>query len=77
MVLLLFNDREQWTFKEIQQQTEIPAPELKRALQGMMQGKSESTWPCSGPTIRLSSPADAEFACRSMVSFRAQLFPQA
>jgi cullin 3 len=42
MVLLLFNDREQWTFKEIQQQTEIPAPELKRALQGMMQGKSES-----------------------------------
>lgn len=42
MVLLLFNDRGQWSFKEIQQQTEIPAPELKRALQGMMQGKSES-----------------------------------
>jgi hypothetical protein len=41
MVLLLFNDRAQWSFKEIQQQTEIPAPELKRALQGMMQGKSE------------------------------------
>lgn len=40
MVLLLFNDRAQWSFKEIQQQTEIPAPELKRALQGMMQGKT-------------------------------------
>lgn len=42
MVLLLFNERESWTFKEIQQHTDIPAPELKRALQGMLQGKSES-----------------------------------
>ncbi len=41
MVLLLFNERESWTFKEIQQHTDIPAPELKRALQGMLQGKSE------------------------------------
>lgn len=47
MVLLLFNDRDQWTFKEIQQQTEIPVPELKRALQGMMQGKSESPTGCT------------------------------
>jgi hypothetical protein len=43
MVLLLFNERESWTFKEIQQHTDIPAPELKRALQGMLQGKSEWT----------------------------------
>jgi DNA-binding IclR family transcriptional regulator len=41
MVLLLFNDQERWTFRELQQHTEIPAAELKRALQGMLQGKSE------------------------------------
>lgn len=59
MVLLLFNDREQWTFKEIQQQTEIPAAELKRALQGMMQGKSESTTLGSEPAVHTVS------TCRS------------
>lgn len=41
MVLLLFNERDTWTFKELQQQTDIQPGELKRALQGMLQGKSE------------------------------------
>lgn len=41
VVLLLFNDQESWTYKELQQTTSIPAAELKRALQGMLQGKGK------------------------------------
>jgi len=41
IVLLMFNDQERWTYKDLQQATNIPPAELKRALQGMLQGKGE------------------------------------
>uniref|UniRef100_H2ZJ76 Cullin family profile domain-containing protein n=1 Tax=Ciona savignyi TaxID=51511 RepID=H2ZJ76_CIOSA len=40
VVLMLFNDREKWLFEEIQQETEIPAKELSRALQSLACGKA-------------------------------------
>lgn len=43
IVLLMFNDQERWTYKDLQQATNIPPAELKRALQGMLQGKGKDS----------------------------------
>jgi cullin 3 len=39
VLLTIFNDRDSETFTEIQTETNIPAPELKRTLQGLSLGK--------------------------------------
>ncbi|CAK8698385.1 unnamed protein product [Clavelina lepadiformis] len=38
-ILMLFNNREKWLFEDMQQETEIPAKELARALQSLACGK--------------------------------------
>lgn len=38
-ILMLFNNREKWLFEDMQQETEIPAKELTRALQSLACGK--------------------------------------
>lgn len=38
-ILMLFNNREKYTFEEIQQETDIPERELVRALQSLACGK--------------------------------------
>ncbi|KAM8839512.1 LOW QUALITY PROTEIN: cullin-3-B-like [Synchiropus picturatus] len=38
-ILMLFNNRDKWTFEEIQQETDIPERELVRALQSLACGK--------------------------------------
>jgi hypothetical protein len=42
VVLLLFNDAEQLSYREIAEATEIPALELKRSLQSLACAKGES-----------------------------------
>ncbi|XP_039250181.1 cullin-3-A-like isoform X2 [Styela clava] len=39
VILLLFNNRDKWNFEELQQETDIPAKELTRALQSLACGK--------------------------------------
>jgi hypothetical protein len=42
VVLLLFNDAEQLSYREIAEATEIPALELKRSLQSLACAKGET-----------------------------------
>jgi hypothetical protein len=42
VVLLLFNDAEQLSYREIAEATEIPALELKRSLQSLACAKGEA-----------------------------------
>ncbi|KAJ8031130.1 Cullin-3-B [Holothuria leucospilota] len=39
-ILMLFNTREQWTYEEISQETDIPSKDLIRALQSLALGKA-------------------------------------
>lgn len=38
-VLMLFNNRDKYTYEEIQQETDIPEKDLLRALQSLSMGK--------------------------------------
>ncbi len=40
VILMLFNKKDEFTYEEIQQETEIPEKDLKRALQALAMGKS-------------------------------------
>jgi len=40
IVLLQFNDRAEWTYKQLSESTQIPEKELKRSLQSLSMGKS-------------------------------------
>jgi hypothetical protein len=55
VVLLLFNDAEQLSYREIAEATEIPAQELKRSLQSLACAKGERCWqaPCAYVAVRL------------------------
>jgi cullin 3 len=63
VVLLLFNDAEQLSYREIAEATEIPALELKRSLQSLACAKGETRLQAPCTPMLLSSKCVRKFEC--------------
>lgn len=55
-LLMLFNNRSQWTYEDLRSETEIPDKELKRALQPLALGKMSQRVLSKDPKTKAIEP---------------------
>ena len=67
-VLMLFNNREKYTYEEIHQETDIPIKDLTRALQSLSMGKQQQRLLVRTPKTKDIEPSNTFYVNDAFVS---------
>jgi cullin 3 len=65
---MLFNNREKYTYEEIQQETDIPSKDLIRALQSLSMGKQQQRLLVRTPKSKDIEPSNLFYVNDAFVS---------